>query len=63
MKRVFKIGDWVSWHSKTRKRFITGQIADFRGKRALIFVATWDGRGHHWIEPLWKLRKREELCH
>ena len=55
--RTFVIGDFVRWHSKARKRWMTGQIVNFEGKRALIIVTTWDGRGHHWREPLWKLRK------
>lgn len=63
MKQTFKIGDWVCWHSKKRKRFMTGQIVDLRGRTAKIIVTTWDGLGHHWIEPLYKLRKVQELCH
>lgn len=62
MKQTFKIGDWVRWHSKSRKRLLTGQIVDFEGKRALIIVTTWDGRGHHWRAGLWKLRK-VNICH
>lgn len=54
---MYKIGDWVTWHSKTHKRWITGQIVQVRRYTAMIIWTTWDGRGHHWVEPYRKLRK------
>ena len=60
--RDIKIGDWVTFHSKTHKRHITGQIVQVYPRKAKIIWTTWDGRGHHWIEPYWKLRKVESLA-
>lgn len=59
--QAFQVGDWVRWHSKKRKRWMTGQIVDLEGYRALIIVTTWDGRGHHWREPFRKLRRIEHI--
>lgn len=53
----FSIGDFVRWHSKKKKRWLTGQIVQLYPKRAMIIWTTFDGRGHHWIEPYSKLRK------
>lgn len=47
----------MEWHSKTRRRMMRGYITDFTAGKAYIIQPTWDGRGHHWIEPLSKLRK------
>jgi hypothetical protein len=58
MKKKFRYGDVVSWYSKRRKRVMTGTIEGFVGTtHAYIIVRTWDGRGHHWIEPKRILRK------
>lgn len=53
----FKVGDYVQWHSKKKNRLVRGYITDFEHGKAFIIQHTWDGRGHHWIEPLSKLRK------
>ena len=57
MKRPFQIGDWVKWHSKTKGRWMSGQIADLYPHKAMILWTTWDGREHHWFKPYSRLRK------
>lgn len=51
------IGDWVSWWSKKKQRVMKGQIVQLYPHTAMIIWTTWDGRGHHWIEAYWKLKK------
>lgn len=57
MNHRFKIGEWVSWYSPTRKRIMQGQIANLEPGTAYILVTTWDGRMHHWREAYKKLRR------
>lgn len=63
MQRLI-VGDWVRFHSKTRRRVMTGQIVNFlSGGRLLIICTTWDGRGHHWVKSIKKVWKVKDLCH
>lgn len=52
-----RIGQWVQWYSKTRKREMHGQVAQLENSRAYILVTTWDGRMHHWREAYHKLQE------
>ena len=56
-KVIFQIGDLVEWHSKTKRRKLKGQIAQLYPRKAMVIWTTFDGRGHHWIAPYWKLKK------
>ena len=53
----YRVGDYVTWHSRKKKRHLIGQIVQFLGHgRVMIVWYTWDGRSHHWIEPISKIR-------
>ena len=54
---MFKIGDFVLWYSKTRRKNLTGQIVNLLSEHAYVIHTTWDGVGHHWYVKYGRLRK------
>lgn len=57
MKDHVRVGDFVTWHSKKKKRRLTGQVVQLHRGTAAVEWTTFDGKGHKWIVPYWKLKK------